>query len=165
MSEGGTPLLSSMTFRNSGMILAETPPASLAHLQIGLDEGMHPWYDTELSVTLQSTPALKSLIFQHDLSIHEDISVDRIHIPSLLSLVICCPLSCYGRHIGRLFVLIEASNLESLILDFPHHGEISTFINSFRETPLSVKFPQLKTLTLQLHRVQDDLLADITPPS
>jgi hypothetical protein len=162
--KGGAPLLSSITFCNMGLYTSSPPLASLTSLQVGPDFDASPWLDTELACVLENAPVLQSLVFQHDLCMETELalSVDSIVVPSLQSLEISCPPLSQGTHIGRLYALIEAPNLESLILDFPNHGDIFTsFINSLRETPLSVKFPRLQMLALQLHRVLNSWLIEL----
>jgi hypothetical protein len=161
----GAPVLTSITCRNLSLALALPLSPSLAHIQIGPDDNMSPWYESELGWVLRNAPSLKSLVFQHDVCIASASASHPIsthmRVPSLLSLEISCPLLSKGTHIGDLFVRIIAPNLQHLILDFPDSSMISEFIQSFRETPLSVKFPQLQTLGLHLHRVHDDLLAEL----
>ena len=155
--------VTSMTCRNLGLALAHPLSPSLAHIQIGPDDNISPWYNSELGWVLKNAPSLKSLVFQHDVCIasaSHPVST-RIRVPSLLSLEISCPPSSKGTHIRDLFVHISAPNLQHLILDFPDSSIINAFIQSLCETPLSVKFPQLQTLALHLHRVHDDLLAEL----
>jgi hypothetical protein len=162
---GSAPRLSFMTLRNMGVTMATPSLASLACLQIGPDEAIsddttYDWFGSELISKLENAPVLKSLVICHDLCarINEDNPID---ILSLLSLEIRCTLSSQGQHISCLFSLIGASNLESLILDFPNHDGMSVFMDLLHEQPLSAKFPRLRMLSLHLHRIHDDLLVEL----
>jgi hypothetical protein len=150
---GGTSCLSAITLHKIAVVMVAPSLTSWACLldEVILDDTTYDWFVSELISKLENTPVLKSLVIYHDLHALTDKNDRPIAIPSLLLLKIHCMLSSQRQHISHLFFLIRASNLESLILDFPHHNRMSMFIDLLHEQPLSAKFPQLHILSLHLH--------------
>jgi len=161
---GGTSCLSAITLHKIAVVMVAPSLTSWACLldEVILDDTTYDWFVSELISKLENTPVLKSLVIYHDLHALTDKNDRPIAIPSLLLLKIHCMLSSQRQHISHLFFLIRASNLESLILDFPHHNRMSMFIDLLHEQPLSAKFPQLHILSLHLHWIHDNLLVKLS---
>jgi hypothetical protein len=107
--------------------------------------------------------ALTKLVLHHHLHLQ---GIDHLHlpieIPSLRSLEIL-PLKglTLGFEFGNIFDVIEAPNLESLVLDVAGGAELSNLISTSRNKNISVKFPRLTALGLHLGNVPESKLPEL----